>query len=234
MTRPLEIVFYGLACFDPQPYGYRVLFPDGRNPAPYNVPPHHGWIGIRPQTEVVTARWPGGFALNNFPVPGRGQLEISGLRRTTFDNTQLLHRLSNLQDSDSGFAIDANPDALIDMVVDRGTLSAHQQPTQMILVQWQVEAEDDAAIRINFGSYWIELTPGTTQVILGNTGEAPNDMSGDSDFMLFRKLATQKSGALPVVPPATTPLGALNVIHPIDEFTLTCPFIDCSSVVSHY
>jgi hypothetical protein len=233
MTRHLEFIFYGLACFDPQPYGYRVLFPDGRDPAPYLVPRHECWIAARDQAEVLTIHWPGPIDANEFSVPNRGQLQITGLSRTELNDAGLKGRLGNLQDSDPQYVIDANPDMMYDVMIDRGVLTAHQQGTDgMIVVRWQVEALDAAPVRLNYGQYWIELSPGTTQVILSNTGNSSNPSPTDTDFLLFRKLATNKSGPLPTALPKTQPLDPTNIIHPRDEGAVRCPRVDCSCVVS--
>jgi hypothetical protein len=234
MTRQLEFIFYGLVCFDPQSYGYRVMFPDGRDPAPYKVPPHACWIGVRDQEEVLTTHWPGPIFKNNFVVPDRGRLQIAGLAGTQLNDSDFRGRVGNLKHSDPNFEIDSNPDMMYDVLIDRGVLSAHQQAVDgMIVVKWRVEALDDTPVRLNYGQYWLELGPGTTQVILGNTGSARNLSLDNTDFLLFRKLAKVRTGDLPTALPVTTPLAAATVIHPIDEIALMCPRVDCSCVVSN-
>ncbi|HKR65967.1 MAG TPA: hypothetical protein VJZ00_19705 [Thermoanaerobaculia bacterium] len=222
MTRRLEIFFYGLACFDPQGAGYRVLFPDGRNPAPFDIPPHR------------FALWENG---NKHPITTPATLVISGLKATPLHDLWLRKRLPSLQKSDPNFTIDSQPVTIVQMTIDRGILTAHQdepqppKPDEAIVVRWAVEAEDDAEIEFAFGAVVIRIPDTTEEVVLENASDLPP--GADSDFNLYRKISTDKNTPLgKPLKPAEKPLPGIPIHH--GGIRMHCPFIDCSIAFSHY
>jgi hypothetical protein len=236
MTRSLEIIINGIACFVPNRNGagYRLLFPDGRTPPDksYTIPRHDLVVWVRPSDEVPLARWQWTSDANDYtlgdPVPM--SMSINGLNATTFDDSKLIGELPNLKDSDPNFTLDQNPTIWGEINIDFGTLSAHEMAKGSILTQWIVEAEDAATVRLNFGNNFLELTPGTTQVVLANTA-ADDTGQHDSDFLLYRHLATAKTGALAVKPPKTAPVkGGVTIGRLRSAFSVFCPIVDCSNV----
>ncbi len=231
MTRHLDIIFYGLACFEEQSFGYRVLFPDGRSPEPFDVPVHRMSIWARKRSEAVKASWSWSHGNNDFQVDEPSTLEITGLNPTIIKDASILGRLLKLRDSDSDFELSGRPETILRVDVDRGVLSAHAHGDDgMIVVRWRVEAEDDAAIRFVIGKNWIEIAPGTEQVILANAGVGA-EQGSDSDFNIYRKLATEKTGTIDPVKPDKDPFPEIPVIEPSD-ISLLCPFVDCSPAFS--
>lgn len=215
--RELDILFYGLMCFDPLPRGsgYRVLFPNGLDLTELtDIPVHSAGLWIRGRDARVTSRW-SGFALrNDFFVSGKQQLTISGLAKTPLDTTEFEGRVTNLQDCDPAFEVSDEPDAVIDMIVDRGTLSAHVGNDQgMIVVKWTVQVERGAPVRFAFGSDFVELPESVTQVVLANVSPKPV-LESVRDFQLFRKLATAPDRPLKYKLPNNPPTNRLEVKEP--------------------
>lgn len=215
--RELEIIFYGLMCFDPLPdrSGYRVLFPNGRDlTALTDIPVHSPALWIRRRDERVTSRW-SGFALrNDFFVSEKQELKITGLEETRLDSTEFEGRLTNLQDCDPEFRISDDPDALIEMRVDRGTLSAHVgHDLGMIVVKWKVQVEAGASVRFSFGDDFVEVRPTVEQVVLANVSHKPQ-LEGIRDFQLYRKLSTNPDKPLEYKLPKNRPTDRINVHEP--------------------
>ncbi len=236
MATQLEIIIYGLACFQSTNRGaaFRVLFPDGRNPAPYRIPPHKAALWVRERSSPATARWPFLVDRNDFAVDVRGKLTITGLKKTPLDDKNFSGRLADLRDSDPNFKIDANPEAIIEMTIDRGRLSAHEFPTGMILVRWLADVEEGQKVTLSFADGYIELPEDTKQVVIANAGEPEDErIEGDNHFMLYRKLATQKTGQLRPLQSRTTPqFQGLTLIDPTHKYVRPrTPFVDCSSVI---
>ena len=215
--RELEIIFYGLMCFDPLPdrRGYRVLFPNGRDlTALTDIPVHSPALWIRRRDERVTSRWSGIALRNDFFVSEKQQLTITGLEKTPLDTTDFEGRLTNLQDCDPEFRISDEPDALIEMVVDHGTLSAHVgHELGMIVVKWKVKVEAGASVRFSFGPDFVEVRPTATQVVLANVSHKPQ-LEGFRDFQLFRKLSANPDKLLEYKLPKNPPTDRIDVNEP--------------------
>lgn len=238
MAAQLEVIVYGLACFDKQGNAYRVLFPDGRNTSAFDIPEHLAAVWVRDRDQLATARWPWRATGNDFTISGPRRLTISGLKKgAAVDDSKLLGRLPNMRDADSGFALAAEPDAIVDLRIDRGTLTAHAFPTGMIVVRWLVDLDETKPTRLEFGDdAWIELEPGTKQVILANAGIANNERAHRGNhFMLYRKLASVKQGDLAVPQPdIAPPLLGVTLLDPAHEYARPrTPLIDCSPVFAH-
>jgi hypothetical protein len=241
MARELEVIIYGLACFDelPRKNGYRVLFPDGRVPSPNAIPPHTAAVWVRERSETATARWPWRAGDNDYMVAEPRTLTIDGLVPTALNAADITDQILSLPKADPAYKLDAAPEAIIDLTIDQGTLTAHQFPTGMIVVRWLLQAQDGKPVRFNFGSdAWIETTPATKQVILANAAMAETErMIGPSHFTLYRKLATVKSGELDPTQaaPAQTPMRlGVTLIDPSHGYLRPrTPYVDCSPASSH-
>lgn len=217
--RELEIIFYGLMCFDPLPdrSGYRVLFPNGRDlTALTDIPVHSPALWIRRRDERVTSRWSGLALRNDFFVSEKQELKITGLEEARLDSTELEGRLTNLQDCDPEFKISDTPDTLIELIVDRGTLSAHVgHDLGMIVVKWKVKAEAGTSVRFSFGADFVEVRPTVEQVVLANVSHKPQ-LEGIRDFQLYRKLSMNPDKPLEYKLPKNRPLDSdrINVQEP--------------------
>ncbi|HKR66159.1 MAG TPA: hypothetical protein VJZ00_20685 [Thermoanaerobaculia bacterium] len=216
------------------------MFPDGRNPAPFAIPPHRAAIWVRERTSSAVARWPWFSERNDYAVDEPRKVTITGIKKTPLDTSELDGRLANLQDSDPGFKIAANPSTIMELTIDRGTLSAHSFPILggMTAVRWIVDRDEKTPVRFQFDNDYIEIPADAVQVILANAGDPDEEALGhspDSHFLLYRKLATEKTGALEYTAPAEAPqeLG-LIIREPTHRYVhMRTPFIDCSPVFSH-
>ncbi|HJQ37560.1 MAG TPA: hypothetical protein VKB93_10505 [Thermoanaerobaculia bacterium] len=143
---------------------------------------------------------------------------------------------SRLQDSDPGFKIGASPDAVMDMILDHGTLSAHiVNEKGMIVVKWLVQADPSAPIRFTFGSEFVELPPTATQVYLANCGTSYGMDTDDNHFRLYRKLSTEPDKPLAYVGPQQPPLPieTLDMDDPtFGQIGLLTPDGTCSGALS--
>lgn len=234
-TRKLEILFYGMACFDPIDGGggYRVLFPNGMTNTG-GVDAHVAAIWVRDRNATATARWTGliGKDANDFTLVAPRSLTVGGLVRTPLDARALEGYVVNLRDCDPKFRI-RNPDTILDMVVDRGTLSAHEVNEKgMIVVGWEVEAPMGAPVRFYFDEDFVEVPPTADQVILANVG-----ISGIEDpghFQLYRKLSEDKTTKLEMkfkgTKPPKKPSGWMK--DPTIKYRVTTPDFVCSPVMS--
>lgn len=215
--RDLEILFYGMMCFDPLPKGagYRVLFPNGLDLTELtDIPVHSAGLWIRGRDQRVTSRWSGVALRNDFFVSGKQRLTISGLVKTPLDASAFQGRLTNLRECDPEFEISDDPDAVIDMTVDRGTLSAHVvNGAGMIVVKWKVQVEDGAAVRFAFDNDFVEIPATVTQVVLANVSPKPGSES-IRHFQLFRKLSTTPDRPLEFKLPKTPPTDFVLVHEP--------------------
>jgi hypothetical protein len=234
MARELEVIIYGLACFDelPRGGGYRVLFPDGRVPSPHAIPPHTAMVWVRDRSETAVARWPWSAGNNDYTVAEPRKLTISGLKRTDLNANGLTDEILSLRKADPAYALDTAPEAIIDLTIDQGTLTAHQFPTGMIVVRWLLHAEDGQPVRFNFGDdAWIETSPATKQVVLANAGKPEAQrMIGPSHFTLYRKLSTVKTGDLVPPIPVRMPMSlGVTLIDPSHGYARPrTPDLDCS------
>jgi hypothetical protein len=234
MTRQLDIVFYGMTCFDAVDGGYRVLLPDGRDAASMGIPVHNAAIWIRNRDKTAAARWDWPSQDNDFLIGDPCELQVTGANATELDTSGFEERLANLTDSDPNFTLADEPEAVVEMFIDRGTLTAHQFPTGMILVKWRVEIEDNSVLRFDAGRNWIEVPPDADQVVIANAGTTSerSQRSRVSHFRLFRKLATEKTGNLEPQPPRTRPQQfGVALIQPSHNYMIArSPRVDCSGV----
>jgi hypothetical protein len=98
------------------------------------------------------------------------------------------------------------------------------------VVKWKVEADEAATIRLHFGPSFLELTPATRQFVLANTA-SENIGNADSDFLLYRHLASAKTGPLAVPDPKTKPIkGGVTIGNLRPTLNMRCPIVDCSNV----
>ncbi len=224
--RQLEILFYGMMCFDPLPSGsgYRVLFPNGLDVAELpNVPVHAAGVWVRDRNAKATVRWSGPALRNDFFVSEKCRLTITGLAQTPLNTSAFDGRLTNLQDCDPKFKISDDPDAILTLVVDRGTLSAHVvNDAGMIVVRWAVEAEDGAPVRFTFGGEFVEIPPTVTQVFLANVSPL-SGAEGIGDFQLYTKLSTSPQNPLTYRLPLKMPEDRITLPDPTFGFTTTGP-----------
>jgi hypothetical protein len=206
-ARELEILFYGMMCFDPLPdgSGYRVLFPNGLDLSELtDIPIHTAGVWIRDRDVNPTVRWSAFSYRNDFFVDRKDQLKITGLVKTPLNTDELEGRVTNLQQCDPNFKIRENPDAVIEMIVDRGTLSAHVvNDRKMIAVKWAVQVEDE--VRFTFGDDFVEIPPEVTQVYLANVSPSEGN-DPQRHFQLFRKLSTEPTKSLRFVGPPDAPV----------------------------
>jgi hypothetical protein len=248
---PLEIIFYGMVCFDPledRP-GYRVLFPNGLDNDGV-VPLHLAAVSVRDRAQPAGAQWRW-LALENDFVLGekRGLVTITGLAPSEFNDDDMNGRLTTLRAIDPTFTISDTPNAVMELVVDQGILSAHFVNTEgMIVVRWQVQRAKGQAVRFLFGDdTYIEIPATATQVMLVNAGR---DLAGDTSnhFRLFRRLTDDPKADLDFRLPQgpLAPLGAIALKDPTlaygtllpvgktvnlaDLVTLDTPNVVCSSV----
>jgi len=235
--RQIEILFYGMACFDRiSPTEYRVLFPDGRNLAGLGVPEHVASAWVRERKEVATVRWPWVAFRNDYIVGEPRTLSITGAEHTTLDDTQLIDRLTNLTDCDPEFTLAATPETIIELTIDRGILSSHQESEgAMIIVRWELQVEDRQQLRFSFGNdAWIEPPTEAVQIVLANAGADGGHLGGPSHFRIYERLAADKSRELKWVPPRAAPdRQPATIIEPTNQYRLMTPFVDCSAVFSH-
>jgi hypothetical protein len=236
-TRRIDILFYGMSCFDPLPdaSGYRVLFPNGL----HFQPTHICGVWVRDRIDLATVRWSGFWypqLKNDFYLAEPRSLTITGLTRTPLDADAFDGHVINLQDADPAFTIARNPDAITEVVVDHGTLSAHVvNKNNMIVVKWTVTAAASATVRLNFGDDFIELPQNAKQVYLVNAG--PGNSGEDWEhFRLYRKLSTEPEKPLEFPQASTsiaTTLPHLDLIDPTFGYLeIMTPLIVCSSVQS--
>ncbi len=204
--RELEILFYGMMCFDPQRNGtYRVLFPNGMDlSALTDIPVHAAGLWVRDRGARATARWSGFAFRNDYFVQGKNKLTITGLAHTPLDATLFEGRVTSLKKCDPEFTIGPDPDAVIELLVDRGTLSAHVVNSQgMIVVRWAVQVSAGSTVRFTFGDDFVEIPPTVSQVFLANVSAGSEDTK--NDFQLFRKLATKPAKRLEYKRPELDP-----------------------------
>lgn len=224
--RELEIIFYGMMCFDPLPdrRGYRVLFPNGRDlTALTDIPVHSAALWIRRRGERVTSRWSGLAHRNDFFVSKKQRLTITGVEKTPLDTTGFEGRLTDLRDCDPEFRISDDPDAVIDMIVDHGTLSAHVgHELGMIVVKWRVQVEAGASVRFSFGDDFVEVRPTVEQVVLANVSHKPQ-MESFRDFQLFRKLSANPDKPLEYKLPKNRPTDHIKVHEPTFDHSHPVP-----------
>ena len=192
-TRDLEILFYGMACFHPDGAGYRVLFPNGLEPS-HGIPAHAAAVWVRDRSELATARWQW-FAWRNDFFLGESdqQLTINGLVTTDLDDNGFKNGyVTILKECDPTFEIGTDPDTVMEMRVDFGTLTVHEvNPRGMLVVRWLVKAEAGAPVRFNFGRNFIDVPPTADQVILANAGSSSGMDENDRHFRLYRKLSSE-------------------------------------------
>lgn len=225
-ARELEILFYGMMCFDPLPdrLGYRVLFPNGLDLTELtDIPIHTAGVWVRDRSAATRVRWSGLALRNDFFVNGKRKLTITGLAQTRLVATAFEGRVTNLRDCDPQFTISKTPDAVIDMIVDRGTLSAHvANGAGLIVVKWVVQVENGGPVRFTFGDDFVEIPPNVTQVILANVS-ATSHPENFRDFQLFRKLSTSPSRPLSFQPPKTMPTAVIELQEPTFGYPSTAP-----------
>jgi hypothetical protein len=237
-TRDLDILFYGMACFDPldDRAGYRVLFPNGLEESD-GIPVHAASIWVRDREEVATARWPWFAWRNDYFLAEKRLLTITGLTPTALDASGFEGHVTNLQECDPSFQVSTTPDTVIEMVVDHGTLTSHVVNAEgMIVVRWRVKVEAGTPVRFEFGNYFVEIPPSVTQVFLANAGASSDALDINlRHFRLYRKLSTEPAKELPFQGPKTTPqsLGSLVLKDPTFGYiTLLTPDVVCSAVQS--
>src|SRR4029078_10289288 len=93
----------------------------------------------------------------------------ASIEQTPLEASAFEGRVTNLQDCDPQFKISDDPDAILTLLVDRGTLSAHvANKAGMIVVRWTVRDADGAPVRFAFGSEFVEILPEVKQVFLVN------------------------------------------------------------------
>ncbi|HEV7243083.1 MAG TPA: hypothetical protein VGQ36_27900 [Thermoanaerobaculia bacterium] len=233
-ARELTILFYGIMCFDPLPTGsgYRVLFPNGLDVTELtDIPVHAAGMWVRNRSAKATVRWSGPALRNDFFVTEKRQLTITGLVQTPLNTSAFEGYVTNLQDCDPQFKISNDPDAVLTMNVDRGTLSAHvANDAGMIVVRWTVQVEDGAPVRFAFGSDFVEIPPTVTQVFLANASPI-SGAEGIRDFQLFRKLSMSLQTPLPYRLPRTMPKDRITLPDPTFGFTTTAPADDVGTLV---
>ena len=224
--RELQIFFYGMMCFDPLPGGsaYRVLFPNGLELQNLpGIPVHAAGVWVRGRQAKATVRWSGPAQRNDFFVNEKRQLTITGLKQTPLDTSAFEGRVTNLQDCDPQFKISDDPDAILTMLVDRGTLSAHRgNDAGLIVVRWTVQVEDGASVRFSFGGEFVEIPPEVTQVFLANVSPL-SGAEGVRDFQLYRKLSASRQTPLPYRLPRQLPENYIKLPDPTFGFTPTAP-----------
>jgi hypothetical protein len=205
--RKLEIVFYGMACFDSlqNGAGYRVLFPNGLEEG-QEIPIHGAGLWVRDRQELATARWPWFAWRNDFFLGEPRPLTISGLAETTLDAGAMEGHVTKLRDCDPTFEISETPDAVMDMVVDRGTLSAQiVNEAGMLVVLWEVERQRGERVRFTLGDTFVEIPDSASQVFLVNAGSSSGMDDTHSHFQLYRKLSTEPQKPLPYQKPPNEP-----------------------------
>ncbi|HEX7708074.1 MAG TPA: hypothetical protein VF701_16560 [Thermoanaerobaculia bacterium] len=232
MTRHLEIIFYGLACFHYKDDGtLGVLFPDGRNTSNIgDVDAHTAALWVRGREAIATARWPWPASRNDFEIQEPSTLEIHGLKPTPLNVGDLRDHLPRLTDADPAFKLSPQPDTILKMTVDRGSLTAHVLGKGMILTRWGVEADGDAPIKFACGQYSLVLAPDTHQVMIANV--ALNGDTGSNHFRIYRKLGTNQEGDLEVPDRRlAAQSGGLNLDDPSDGYSekVLTPRIPCSN-----
>jgi hypothetical protein len=256
MAKRLEIIFYGMACFDRvRGGGFRVLFPDGREMG------HIAGVWVRHRKKTATVRWEW-ISIGNDYFFTPSAFEISGTKKTKLDAGKLEGFLINLKQCDPDFKIAREPQVTgILRHVDRGTLSAHVINTDgQIVVKWMLDIADRAQVRINFGKNFIEPPPNVSQVVLANVritgfspsklkdfvgspvswepdgesdGFVPFDLGEQDDFQIYRKLSTEPDKPLVLkTPDKVAPSSGAVVIEPDDYIQWETPNIKCSPVAS--
>jgi len=220
----LEILFYGMTCFDPLPdgSGYRVLFPNGLDLAGLtDIPIHTAGVWVRDRAVSPTVKWSAFSFRNDFFVNRKQKLTITGLAKTNLNIDEFEGRVLNMQDIDSDFTIRENPDAVMDVIVDRGTLSAHEvNDRRMIVVKWAVQVEGSEPVRFTFGDDFVEIPSEVKQVYLVNVSPVEGD-NPERHFQLFRNLSTDPNKTLNFKAPAqptTPPTATLKLIDPTFEY----------------
>jgi hypothetical protein len=234
-TKSLDFIFWGIACFWKEPGQYRVLLPDGRsNDLPGGVNPHRAEVWFRPRSVAVVPPqgWPP-FDPNSFTIFQPCEMFVDGItRKDSPDDARLWGYLPSLTDADEQFRISKNPPAILQTTIDCGTLSAHQLPKQgdkpgSIYVKWQVDFTDPLTLR--FGSSLFVLPVGIEQVVIANTATRGKE-EDVSDYRLYRMLTERPTLELDVPLPRRKPLqdGREPDEPPHKQFSILCPFIDCS------
>jgi hypothetical protein len=228
--RTLEIIFWGMACFyvDEDAGTVDVILPDGRYNNPSGVETHYPMLWLRPTDKPpVKGRIWYEYMVNNFAIINPCDLVISGIKATPLDTTMLDDRLPSLTKADKSFAL-ANRmsrQSIMEMTIDRGTLSAHEFPKGAIAVKWVVEVEN--TVTLDFGMTFLKLHPDTEQITIANA--ARSSMMMPQHFVLYRKLATVKKGTLNQKAPKVAPQkGGATIIDPPPDFSVASPFVDCS------
>jgi hypothetical protein len=236
-TRPLEIIFYGMVCFDPfnNGLGYRILFPNGLTSSE-GIPAHSAGLWVRDRKHQCIAKWPGLAHNNDFFLDEKRSLRIDGLIKTEF-KTDIEDQLTNLSmcDGQKPFKVSAKPDAAIDMKADYGKFTAHViNKKQMIVVRWQVQAANDSPVYFCFDNDYVEVPPAASQLFLANVGNSRGMRSTDSHFRLYRRLSTEPHEPLTHHDPPTFPKPSrLHLKDPTYAYwDVRSPDIVCSPALS--
>lgn len=232
--RTIEIIFWGMACFQKTDGGFRVMLPDGRTNNLPGVETHYPCYWIRPSGKPPKNKKGTWFTNgeNNFLMFLPGDLTITGLNATPMVTTDFDDRLPSLTKSDSAFTLASrsNRESMLELTIDRGVLSAHKFPKGAIGTKWTVQAEDNADVVFDCGITSLTLDPATVQVTIANSARSDMMMPGHNHFRLYRKLATVKEGALEVTEPLIPPQkGGAAIIDQPPDFGIDSPFVDCSN-----
>jgi hypothetical protein len=233
-SRRLTFVFYGMVCFDPYPKdkAYRVLFPNGLQSS-NDVPMHVAGAWVRKRSEKAKAAWKDWCQYeNDFFVEDNRKLNISGLAHTPLIADQFEGHVTNLKDCDRNFEIRDDHNSIIEMTVDRGTLTSHVVNEKgMIAASWVVYTNPGETVEMKFEDVQIEIPPSAHQVFLSNVEPEPSDQY---HFGLFRKLSTAPNDVLQhkMPPYAPQPLGSLELDDPTFGTRARCPDVVCSVVQS--
>ena len=235
MSKPLDIVIFGLALFDTLPGRYRVLFPDGRDPftGPYPIPVHEAALWVRPRNVFASHQWQWSFSNNDFRIDAPSELVITGLLPATFETFEFDDRMMHIRRSDIAYELASDPEAILETIIHQGRLTVHEYGSGMLIVRWEVERDDVIPVRFQCGTSWIDVPPDAQQVIIANAGRADQGVGdGVAHFLLYRKLATVKAGPLAPVRPSIMPAPmSFDVITPSHGYPPRTPLIDCSAVV---
>ena len=227
MAIKLDIIFYGMSCFVREGTAYRVYFPNALQAGSGHR--HKAGIWIRPRNVEVFASWDGEQGDNDFWLKKPEPLSIENLADDgPVDATAFDERVTNLKRCDPNFEI-KNRKTAVEMLVDRGVLSSHQQGDEkaLIVVRWQVQREPGKLTVFRFGKNFINVPPQVTQVMLVN---ASSSEATTAHFHVYRQLTEPKSGDLNYVPPHKKPGSKIELDDPSTIGLLT-PDIMCSPVM---
>ena len=238
--RKLEIIFYGMACFDPLPdkSGFRVLFPNGLQ-ASDGIPEHGAAVWVRGRNDVAVAKWPW-FAWRNDYFLGEGRtLQIKGLTpEGPLDAEGFEGRVTNLQQQNKHFKIKEKLDhtdaaIIMETPVDHGVLTARVvNEKNMIAAFWNVEVEPWSRIIFSFGDAYIEIPAETKQIFLANAGASHKDEDHHRHFQLYRRLSESNEELHFKAPdPLPPPMDQLDDPTFVYEAS-RCPDVVCSVVQS--